>query len=148
MLTILILVPLIGAITIGVGWWAWERAGGAGAVSETEELEVATVVFTTLALIQVARALSARSFTESIWATGLRGNRVLAWMLVAVLVLQLTVVFLPPAQEVFSTVGLAAWELAAGTAVALLVLSVMELEKRGRRRAGAANRPATAPARA
>ena len=36
---------------------------------------LATIVFTSLALIQLARALASRSFVEPIWRMDLRGNR-------------------------------------------------------------------------
>ena len=35
----------------------------------------ATIVFTSLALIQLARALASRSLVELIWRMGLRGNK-------------------------------------------------------------------------
>jgi len=128
--------PLIGAAVLVLGWLTWERLGGSdAAVSDGEELLLATIVFTTLALIQLGRALSARSFLEPVWRTGVHGNRVLLGLLPVVLLLQLAAVYLPPLQEVFSTVGIAAWELALGAAVAVIMLVAMEAEKALRRRA-------------
>jgi Ca2+-transporting ATPase len=131
--------PLIGVAVALVGWWAWERAGGSdAAVSDAEELLVATTVFTTLAFVQLGRALSARSFLRPVWETGLRGNPVLLAMLGAVLALQLLVVFAAPLQDVLSTVALGAGELLLASGLALVLLAAMELEKAHRRRAARA----------
>ena len=44
-----------------------------------------TVVFTSLAFMQLARALASLLFSEPIWRTGLRGNPALIGMLAAAL---------------------------------------------------------------
>ncbi|QIN78402.1 HAD-IC family P-type ATPase [Rubrobacter marinus] len=126
--------PVLGAGMILVGWLAWRAAGGAGAVTATEEALVATTVFTVLAFAQLVRALSNRSFREPVWRTGLGGNRVLLAMIGAALVLQLAVVYTPFLQNVFQTEPLPPVTLAAGAAAAAVMLCVMELEKALRRR--------------
>ena len=119
-----------------MGWVIWYSAGGNnGSITPEAEALLATVVFTSLAFIQLARALASRSFVEPVWRTGLRGNRVLVSMLLAALVLQLGVVYLPFAQDIFGTVPLSPAELAVGVLLALGLLAIMEVDKAFRRRA-------------
>jgi Ca2+-transporting ATPase len=128
--------PAIGTVLILLGWAVWDGAG--------DEVLLATMVFTSLAFVQLARALSTRSFRDPVWRTGIHGNRVLLGMVAAALVLQLAVVYLPFAQDVFGTTALTAGQLALGAAIALAVLGLMELDKALRRR-GPARRGAAAP---
>lgn len=78
--------------------------------------------------------LASRSFHAPIWRTGLRGNPVPIGTLAAALALQLGVVYLPFAQDIFGTTTLTAAQLAVGAGLALAVLVLMEVEKalRGR----------------
>lgn len=127
--------PAIGTALIVLGWIIWEQVGGTAAqVTNGEEALLATVVFTSLAFGQFARALASRSFHEPIWRTGLRGDPVLIGMLAAALALQLAVVYLPFAQDISGTRTLAAAQLAVGAGLALAILVRMEVEKalRGR----------------
>jgi Ca2+-transporting ATPase len=127
--------PVLGAALIVLGWIIWERAGGTAAqVSDSEEALLATMVFTSLAFVQLARALASRSFSEPIWRTGLRGNPVLVGMLAAALVLQLAAVYLPFAQDIFGTTALTLGQLAVGAGLALGMLVLMEMDKALRRR--------------
>jgi magnesium-transporting ATPase (P-type) len=105
-------------------------------------LLLATMVFTWLAFVQLARALASRSFHEPVWRTGLRGNPVLIGMLAAALALQLAVVYLPFAQEIFGTTALTLGQLAVGFGLALAILVLMEIEKalRGRSTPSASER--------
>ena len=129
---IVLIGPVLGAGMILVGYLAWRATGGAGTV--VEEALVATTVFTTLAFVQLLRALSARSFREPVWRTGLGGNRVLIGMVAAAFVLQLAVVYVPFLQGVFQTEPLGPTTLLAGAGVALVMLAVMEAEKALRRK--------------
>ena len=129
--------PVLGAAMIAVGFLAWQATGQA--TDATSEALVATTVFTTLALTQLLRALSARSFHEPIWRTGVRGNRVLVSMLALALTLQLAVIYLPGLGSVFATVPLPAGTLLAALAVAVGLLAVMEAEKALRRRGRSAD---------
>jgi len=135
--------PAIGAAMIALGWTLWEGAGGSdNAVTDAEEALLMTTVFTALAFSQLARALATRSFTEPIWRTGLRGNRVLLAMVAGALVLQLGAVYLPFAQDFFGTAPLDTAELAVCAALAVAVLALMELDKALRRRRPAPGAPA------
>jgi P-type Ca2+ transporter type 2C len=128
--------PVIGVALIVVGWVVWADAGGgAGGLTAADEALLATVVFTSLAFVQLARALAGRSFVEPVWRTGLRGNKVLVSMVLVALVLQLGVVYLPFAQDVFGTTPLSGPELSVGVVLALALLGLMETDKALRRRA-------------
>ena len=127
--------PVIGVALIAVGWVVWYQAGGTeGPISSDAQALLATIVFTSLAFIQLARALASRSFVEPIWRMGLRGNRVLVSMIFVALVLQLGVVYLPFAQDIFGTVPLSLAELGIGVVLALGLLVLMEIDKAFRRR--------------
>jgi len=69
-------------------------------------------MFTALALMQVGRAFSSRSFFEPFWKQPLRTNKVLVGMILAVVVLQLFVIYTPGVQTFFSAVGLSGANLA------------------------------------
>lgn len=125
---IAIIGPTLGAAMILVGYLTYQATGGSEQ-SPAAQLLVATMVFTTLAFVQLLRALSARSFREPVWRTGVRGNPVLMGMLVAALLLQLAVVYVPFLQEVFQTVGLDVTLIGWAVVVAVFALVVMEIEK-------------------
>jgi Ca2+-transporting ATPase len=125
---------LIGALTIGVGAWHWEAFMADGTLSADESIHLVTVVFTTLALIQLGRVMSTRSFTDPVIALNISGNRVLAAMMALALVLQAVAVYLPAAQPFFHTASLPWTALALGAGLALVVLVAMEIEKWIRRR--------------
>ena len=97
-----------------------------------------TLMFTALALMQVGRAFSSRSFFESFWKQPLRTNKVLVGMILAVVVLQMFVVYTPGVQTFFSAVGLSVTNLGLCVAFAMVVLAFMELVKAFERRNAAA----------
>ena len=91
-------------------------------------------MFTALALMQVARALSSRSFSEPFWQQPLRANKVLMGMILAVIVLQMLLVYAPGAQALVSTTALSALNLLLCVGFALVVLVIMEVLKAVERR--------------
>ncbi len=94
-----------------------------------------TMVFTTLALAQMAHVLAIRSERRSLFQQGLFSN---PWMVAAVsstIVLQLAVVYIPFLQGIFDTQALSIRELAATAGVASLIFVAVEVEKLVRRRA-------------
>jgi Ca2+-transporting ATPase len=111
---------LIGALALGIG--AWYFFGGHPAWQ--------TMVFTSLAFAQIGQALASRSSRDSLFKVGLWSNPLLLDMALAVLVLQLLVVYLPPLQGFFSTQALRTVDLAVAFGVGLLVFGVIEIEKR------------------
>lgn len=130
---------LIGAITIGVGAWAYAGATADGTFTAGDAAYVSTLVFTTLALLQLGRVQAVRSFREPAWKMNPLGNPTLVAMVAAAFALQMIAVYLPAGQPFFHTIGLGAQGLAIGAAAAVVVLVAAELEKalwrRGRQRA-------------
>lgn len=128
---------LIGAITVGVGAWAWGAVTVDGEASGADIAYVSTLVFTTLALLQLGRVQAARSFTQPVVAMDPFGNPTLLAMVGLAFVLQMLTVFLPAAQPFFQTIALGAEGLLVGAAAAAVVLVVAEIEKAVRRRRAA-----------
>lgn len=119
----------IGALTVSVGVWHWFALSADGTLSETEDVYLVTVVFMTLALIQLGRVMSTRSFTDPVFVLNIVGNRVLLSMIGIALTLQVMAVYLPIAQPFFHTLPLPLVDLAVAVGLAVLVLLAMELEK-------------------
>ncbi len=93
-----------------------------------------TMVFTTLALAQMAHVLAIRSEKLSLFQQGLLSNK---WMIAAVastLLLQAAVIYHPFLQAVFETKPLSPAQLAVTIGVASVVFVAVELEKAIRRR--------------
>jgi Ca2+-transporting ATPase len=76
---------LIGAVSLGIGF-AYKEGG---------RVEWQTMIFTTLALMQVGQAIGTRSHTESLRSIGLRTNPVMLAIAAIVLALQLAAVYTP-----------------------------------------------------
>jgi Ca2+-transporting ATPase len=93
-----------------------------------------TMVFTTLALLQLGNALAVRSETESLFRLGLRSNMALTVAVVATLVVQLALVYVPLLQPIFVTEALSAGQLAVVLVAASLGFVAVETEKWLRRR--------------
>ncbi|MBI5031392.1 MAG: cation-translocating P-type ATPase [Chloroflexi bacterium] len=82
---------LIGAVALGVGYAAWSMGNP----------DWQAMLFTTLALLQVGQALAIRSSRDSLFTIGLTTNRVMLGMALAVIVLQMMVVYVPFLQTLF-----------------------------------------------
>jgi Ca2+-transporting ATPase len=88
-----------------------------------------TMVFSTLALLQLGHALAVRSERRSFFALGARSN---PWLLAAVgatLAVQLAIVYFPFLQDVFGTAALGAVEFAVVTIASTTVFVAVEIEK-------------------
>jgi Ca2+-transporting ATPase len=131
---------LIGVLMIGLGYLTWAALTADGDLSSDEAVYLSTVVFTTLALLQLGRVMSTRSFTDPLFRLSLFANPLLLAMILLALGLQMIAVYLPSAQPFFLTVGLPASDLAIGVAIAAAVLAIMEMEKAWRAQGA---RPAT-----
>jgi len=101
----------IQAYAIGQGW-PWQ-----------------TMVFTTLALLQLGNALAVRSETESLLRVGLRSNVPLAIAVGATLAVQLALIFLPAVQPIFETAPLTSLQLAIVILASTLGFAAVEVEK-------------------
>ncbi len=88
-----------------------------------------TIVFSTLAFLQLGHALAVRSETESFFTLGWRTNLPLARAVMATVAVQLAIIYLPPLQRIFETEALAPIELAVMLAASTLVFVAVELEK-------------------
>ena len=106
----------VQAYAIGQGW-PWQ-----------------TMVFTTLALLQLGNALAVRSETDSFFRLGPRSNMPLTIAVAATLVVQFALVFVPTFQPIFETATLTAGQVALVLAASTLGFAAVEVEKWVRRR--------------
>jgi len=109
---------LIGMSCIGVTWIVWEVGG-----------PWQTVLFASLALAQVAQAMSLRSFRSSFFQMGLFTNPLLLAMAASVIVLQLMAVYLPQLQRFFLTASMDFHQLLLTVMPAIAVFVLLEGEK-------------------
>jgi Ca2+-transporting ATPase len=96
-----------------------------------------TMVFTTLSLLQLGHALAVRSERTSTFVLGLRSNLPLAFAVIATLVIQLALVYVPALQPIFVTEALGALELVVVLVASTAAFIAVELEKLVLRRRGA-----------
>ena len=101
----------IQAYAIGQGW-PWQ-----------------TMVFTTLALLQLGHALAIRSERQSLFRLGLRSNVPLAVAVALTLLLQLALIYVSPLQPVFETEPLTAAQLLIVLGASTLGFAAVEVEK-------------------
>ncbi|MCB8977493.1 MAG: cation-translocating P-type ATPase [Ardenticatenaceae bacterium] len=88
-----------------------------------------TMLFTTLAFLQVGQAVASRSSYESAFKLGWRSNLTLFGLAVAVIALQLLVVYTPGVREFFTAVPLTLVELLICVGLGSLAFWAIELEK-------------------
>lgn len=94
-----------------------------------------TMVFTTLALLQLGNALAIRSERDSAFRLGLRTNLPLTMAVLVTLLVQLALVYVPALQPIFVTEALSAPQLLVVAIASSLGFVAVELEKWvGRRR--------------
>lgn len=110
---------LIGVAALGVGY-AYYEAG---------ESSWQTMIFTTLAFLQIGQALASRSTDESLFALGARSNPTLFVMVLVVLGLQMVAIYVPFFDDFFGVEPLSAVELIVSAAVGSLAFVAIELEK-------------------
>jgi Ca2+-transporting ATPase len=139
-------IAIIGLLPLVLGHLQWRLLGLPNVLTINEEavrdriasspevLLWGTLMFTALALMQVGRALSSRSFSEPFWRQPPRTNKVLMGMIVAVIVLQMLVVYAPGAQAFFARTALSMLNLLLCVGIALTVLAIMGVLKEVERR--------------
>jgi Ca2+-transporting ATPase len=88
-----------------------------------------TMAFTVLTFSQLAHVMAIRSETDSLWRIGLGSNRFMLATIVASVALHFAVVYVPLLQPVFGTAALSAQAMLVATALSLVVLLGVELEK-------------------
>ncbi len=117
---------LMAGIVLGLQAFSYHS----GASEETWR----TIVFTSLAFLQLSHALVVRSERESILTLGLRSNMVLLTVLVVTGVIQMALIYVPALQPIFETTALSAGELALVLLVTPVPFIAVEIEKWFRRR--------------
>jgi P-type Ca2+ transporter type 2C len=115
LMALVCLAVLVGARSLG---WPWQ-----------------TMVFTTLALLQLGHALAVRSERESFFTLGPRTNLLLLGAVTGTLAVQLLIVYLPVLQALFDTQALEPVQLAVVLAASTVAFIAVEIEKWVRRRA-------------
>jgi len=111
---------MIGALALSVGSWYYF----------TDRPQWQTMIFTSLAFMQVFQALASRSNKESFFKMGLLSNPLLAGMVLLVVVLQLTVLYIPVLADFFVVIPLSGADLLTAASMGLFVFAMMELSKR------------------
>ncbi len=106
----------VQAVALDAGW-AWQ-----------------TMVFTTLALLQLGNALAVRSERSSVASLGLGTNLPLTLAVAGPLLVQLALIYLPALQPIFATQALSAPELAVVLVASTAAFLAVEGEKAVRRR--------------
>lgn len=97
-----------------------------------------SMVFTTLALLQLGNAVAVRSERESVFRLGLMSNLPLTVAVLGTLVVQLALVYVPALQPIFVTEALSPLQLGIVLAASTLGFAAVEAEKWvNRRRSGA-----------
>ena len=120
---VLIVGLVMGFIPLALGVWA-----------EATGRPWQTMVFTSLALLQLGHALAVRSETESLWSLGLTSNMPLLFAVLGTVVLQMAVVFWSPVQSLLDTEALNMFEIGVVLVASTGVLWAVEIEKVWRRR--------------
>lgn len=111
---------LIGTLALGLGAWYFF----------TGRPEWQTMIFTSLAFMQVFQALASRSAKESLFKLRLMSNPLLAGMAFLVVASQLAVIYVPAFNSFFEVVPLSGCDLSIAAAAGVVVFLVMELGKR------------------
>lgn len=114
----------MAAITLGTQAWSY--------LSENDHWQ--TMVFTVLSFAQLAHVMGIRSDWEYIYEKGFFTNRPLLFTILLTCVLQLGVIYLPFANELFKTQPLSATEFLICVGIASTVFMAVEIEKWVKRR--------------
>jgi Ca2+-transporting ATPase len=110
---------LLGAVALGFGAWAYHL----------DLPEWQTMLFTTLAFLQIGQALATRSMRESLFRQGLGSNRLLLAMALLVAGLQALLVSTPLLERFFGITPLTLGEFALSAGLGSLAFIAIELEK-------------------
>jgi Ca2+-transporting ATPase len=125
---------LMGAVSLGMGWYSWDLAGRPAVGGHGVAVHWRTMLFTTLVLAQMGNALALRSNRESIFSLGFFSNISMLGAIVLTFVLQLGLIYVPFLQGIFATAALTWWELLVSLAASTVIFFAVELDKWRRRR--------------
>lgn len=115
---------LIGILALAIGGAYFGRGGGAWQ----------TMIFTSLAFMQIGQALASRSSEASLFSLGVRSNVTLLVMVLVTLALQLMVIYVPFLDQFFQVTPLSPVNLLVAVAAGMAVFTGIELEKSIKRR--------------
>jgi P-type Ca2+ transporter type 2C len=116
---------LIGGLSLGLGLWDWRTGNQAWQ----------SMIFTTLALLQIAHVLAIRVERTSVLGRAFFANRALVGSVVLLAALELAVLYVPWLQAVFATVPLSGTELLGCVILSSVVFWAVEADKLLRRHA-------------
>ncbi|GAB1470455.1 cation-translocating P-type ATPase [Chloroflexota bacterium] len=111
---------MIGALALGLGSWYYF----------TDRPEWQTMIFTSLAIMQIFQALASRSDKESLFKLRVMSNPVLAGMALLVFALQMLVLYVPALSNFFEVIPLTLCDLSIAAATGVIVFVVMEASKK------------------
>jgi Ca2+-transporting ATPase len=114
---------LMAGVSLGLGYFYW-RAG---------RPEWRTILFTSLALTQMAHVMGIRSERDSLWTQGLLSNKALLLSVLITIALQAAVLTVPSLRTLFTTTPLSAVQVTLAVGAAVVIFLVVELEKTVRR---------------
>jgi len=121
---------VLSILAIGAGYGLWHEIDPGWQ----------TALFSGLVFSQLGMALSVRSEEESLFRTGLLTNKPMLGAIVITVILQLVLIYWPPAQSIFHTTALSTRDLAICFGMGLVIIVLVEIWKvfmRARRRAAA-----------
>ncbi len=110
---------LMAGVTLGIQAWA----------THNNNANWQTMVFTVLSLTQLGHVLGIRSDREYLWKQGLFSNLPLLGAVILTFILQLGVIYLPFANELFKTQPLSINELLICLGASAIVFHAVEFEK-------------------
>lgn len=110
---------LMAGITLGIQAWA----------IHTGDTHWQTMVFTVLSLSQLGHVLAIKSEKTFLYRQGIFSNMPLMTTLIITFALQMGIIYLPFANEIFHTQPLELWELALCIGLSAIVFHAVELEK-------------------
>ena len=113
---------LIGLIALGLGYFTYDPQNPADTTWQT-------MIFSTLAFLQIGQALASRSARASLVSLGWRSNPVLLLMAVLTLALQLLVIYVPALDDFFRVTPLTGAQLGVTLALGTLAFIAIEGEK-------------------
>jgi P-type Ca2+ transporter type 2C len=113
---------LIGLVALAVGALYFDPANPGDRTWQT-------MIFTTLAFLQVGQALASRSTEQSVFKLGLFSNKPLLALVILVILLQLAAIYVPFLDDFFQITPLAGRDLALAAAAGLIPLAAIEIEK-------------------
>jgi Ca2+-transporting ATPase len=109
----------MAVICVGIGYWGFSSGNK----------EWQTMVFTTLTLTQMAHVLAIRSDKKSLFTIGIMSNKPLLIAVVATVVLQLALIYVPFLQNIFKTVALSPLDLLISLSLSTVIFFAVEFEK-------------------